>query len=275
MTSPDKFVLENERDFLLQSLENLESEYSSGGIDEDSYRNLHDDYTARTAIVLRKLSSGGKEKEVLSPVSNRRRILTISAISVFVITAVISLAFAVGIRLPGQSVTGNTESTSDKEVSGADRQRRLEAAVAADPKDISARLLLAQYLESQGDLALALEQYDAILGIDASSAPALAQSGRILYLTAAAGPAVDAAGMVEKSRLRLDAALLADPEYSEARFFRAIVRANEFADFSGAQGDLQRYLVAEPNGRFAAQGRQLLADVTNALSSPSSSSGGG
>ena len=275
MTSPDRLALETERDFLLQSLENLESEYSSGGIDEDSYRNLHDDYTARTAIVLRKLSSDGKEIEASPPVSNRRRVLTISAISAFIVIAAISLAFAVGIRLPGQSVTGNTESTSDKKVSSADRQRRLEAAVAADPKDISARLLLAQYLEAQGDLALALEQYDAILTIDTSNAPALAQSGRILYLTAGAGPAVDAAGLVEKSQLRLDAALLADPEYSEARFFRAIVRANEFADFSGAQGDLQRYLVTEPNGRFAAQARQLLTDVTNALSSPSSSGGGG
>ena len=275
MTSPDKFALETERDFLLRSLEKLESEFSSGGMDEHSYRYLHDDYTARTAIVLRKFSSDGKEIEASPPVSSRRRVLTISAISAFIVIAAISLAFAVGIRLPGQSVTGNTESTSDKKVSSADRQRRLEAAVAADPKDISARLLLAQYLEAQGDLALALEQYDAILAIDASNAPALAQSGRILYLTAGAGPAVDAAGLVEKSQLRLDAALLADPEYSEARFFRAIVRANEFADFSGAQGDLQRYLVTEPNGRFAAQARQLLTDVTNALSSPSSSGGGG
>ena len=37
--------LEDERDFLMQSLDDLELERESGGIDDESYAELHDDYT--------------------------------------------------------------------------------------------------------------------------------------------------------------------------------------------------------------------------------------
>ena len=50
--------LEEERDFLLQSLDDLELEHESGGIDDDSYTELHDDYTARAAAVIRTLRDG-------------------------------------------------------------------------------------------------------------------------------------------------------------------------------------------------------------------------
>lgn len=45
----------------------------------------------------------------------------------------------------------------------------------------------------------------------------------------------------------------------------AIVLANEFGAFSAAQSDLQRYLVMAPNGAFATDVRNLLAQVTTAL----------
>ena len=58
------------------------------------------------------------------------------------------------------------------------------------------------------------------------------------------------------------------PNYADAYYFRAIVLANEFLDLRGAQSDLQRYLVLAPDGQFAADATQLLADVTNAIESP-------
>ena len=48
---PDQ--LEAERDFLLRSLDDLEAERDAGNIDDDTYRTLHDDYTARAAAVIR------------------------------------------------------------------------------------------------------------------------------------------------------------------------------------------------------------------------------
>ena len=107
-----------------------------------------------------------------------------------------------------------------------------------------------------------------MLARDPSNAVAEAQAGRILYITAeqavkAAPGQVDA--LVQQSRARLDHAVSLDPMYADARFFRAIVLANEYGDFATAQSDLQRYIVLAPSGSFVNQARDLLAQVTNAL----------
>jgi hypothetical protein len=75
----------------------------------------------------------------------------------------------------------------------------------------------------------------------------------------------DVEGLVQRSRARLDHAVALDPEHADARFFRAIVLANEFGEFTAAQSDLQRYLILAPEGPFADQARRLLADVTSTL----------
>jgi cytochrome c-type biogenesis protein CcmH/NrfG len=259
--------LEEERDFLLKSLDDLEQERAAGGIDEESYRALHDDYTARAAAVIRSLRDGidSRPDEVRPP--SARRWLVVAGIVGFAALAGVALAFALGARLPGETSSGNTGAPTERS-STADRRERLEQAVADDPDDVASRLLLAQFLEADDDLAGALRQYDEVGRIDPSNAPALAQSGRILYLTATAADPADAAPLVDESRARLDRAVGLDPELADARFFRAIVLANEFGDFAAAQSDLQRYLINEPEGTFAAQARQLLADVTTALESP-------
>ncbi|MET0920065.1 MAG: hypothetical protein ABWY77_02565, partial [Acidimicrobiia bacterium] len=56
MSTPEE--LHSERDFLMKSLDDLELEYESGGIDDESYQALHDDYTARAAATIRALRDG-------------------------------------------------------------------------------------------------------------------------------------------------------------------------------------------------------------------------
>lgn len=258
--------LEEERDFLLRSLDDLERERATGGIDDASYRALHDDYTARAAAVIRALRDGVDTRPEPQARPAPRRWLVIGGLVVFAVTAGVVLAFALGARLPGETSSGNT-GTNGQAASTPDRVERLRRAVAAKPDDVASRLLLAQYLEADDDLAAALRQYDEIIHIDPANAQAQAQSGRILYLTATAADATDAADLVDASRARLDKAVELDPELADARFFRAIVLANEYGDFAAAQGDLQRYLVAAPEGTFADQARQLLVDVTAALES--------
>lgn len=52
--NPDRLAaLEEERDFLLASLEDLENEHEVGDLDDADYRQLKDDYTVRTADALR------------------------------------------------------------------------------------------------------------------------------------------------------------------------------------------------------------------------------
>jgi len=261
--------LERERDFLLRSLDDLERERDKGTIDDESYERLHDDYTARAAAVIRALRDGVDARPAAQPISKRRRVVTIVGIVAFGAIAAAVLAAAVGSRLQGGTSSGNSGgSTTATTLSMQGRIERLQNAVAANPDDRASRLLLARFLEADGDLTGALKQYDEVLARDPTNAEAEAQAGRILYLTAQA--AVKSApgqvdSLVQQSMTRLDHAVSLDPQYADARFFRAIVLANEFGDFAAAQNDLQRYLVLAPNGLFADNARSLLAEVTNAI----------
>src|SRR6478752_4119104 len=103
--------LEEERDFLMSSLDDLELEHESGGIDDESYEELHDDYTARAAAVIRTLRDGVDVTPPKAPQSAsraRRRIMLVSAVLVFAIVVGTSLAYALGARLPGQTSSGNS-----------------------------------------------------------------------------------------------------------------------------------------------------------------------
>lgn len=267
--------LERERDFLLRSLDDLEREREKGAIDDESYARLHDDYTARAASAIRSLRDGVDERPAAAPTSTRRRVLTAVGVSAFVVLVAVVLAAALTDRLPGQTSSGNTgseQAAGDGDRGGAitveERRRRLERAVADNPDDIASRLLLARYLEAGGDLAGALQRYDEVLARSPQSAEAEAQAGRILYLTARAAVKVNpdsVDGLVRQAMARLDRAIEIDATYPDARFFRAIVEANEFGDFAAAQNDLQRYLLAAPQGQFADQARELLAEVTAAI----------
>jgi len=267
--------LERERDFLLRSLDDLEREREKGAIDDESYARLHDDYTARAAATIRSLRDGVDERPVAAPTSTRRRVLTAAGIAAFLLVVAIALGLALDGRLPGQTSSGNTGSEAAEGNGGngsgitlAERRRRLEQAVADNPDDIASRLLLARYLEAAGDLAGALSQYDEVLVRSPQTAEAEAQAGRILYLTARAAVKSNpesVEGLVQQAKARLDRAVEIDPTYPDARFFRAIVEANEFGDFAAAQNDLQRYLIAAPQGPFADQARELLAEVTAAI----------
>jgi len=273
--SEERAQLEAERDFLLKSLDDLEAEHAAGGIDEESYQTLRDDYTARAAAVVRALRDGVDTRPAAPRTSWRRRAVVIGVIVVFAVGAGVALASALGARLPGQTASGNSQASSGSaKQSGptnAEVIRRLEDALAKNPDDVQTRMLLAPRLEATGDLAGALQQYDAVVRTQPTNAVAEAQAGRILYLSAeqlVQQHPDEAAQLVAQSKTRLAHAITLDPNYADAYYYHAIVLANEYGDFKGAQNDLQHYIVLAPNGQWSAQAHQLLADVTNALESP-------
>jgi cytochrome c-type biogenesis protein CcmH/NrfG len=260
--------LESERDFLLRSLDDLDSERAAGNVDEASYAALHDDYTARAAAAIRALRDGVDARAPAPPVSSRRRAIVVGAIVAFALTAGVALAAALGARLPGQTASGNTP--REQPETPAARRAALEQTVAEHPDDVAARLALARFLEGDDDLFGALRQYDEVLRLEPANPDALAQSGRILYLAAerARGPD-EAQDLIGASRARLDQAVAADPEYADARFFRAVLVVNAFGDLDRSEADLQRYLVLAPDGQYARQARRLLADIAVARTQPS------
>ena len=72
MTDIDRDALEAERDFLLRSIDDLEAERAAGNVDDGTYRELHDDYTARAAAVIRSLDAGTRSHGARTAVRHRR-----------------------------------------------------------------------------------------------------------------------------------------------------------------------------------------------------------
>ncbi len=74
----DLAALEDERDFLLSSLRDLDAEHDAGDIDDVDYETLRDDYTVRTAEVLRAIERARQPlprpgRRRTAPPSNGRR----------------------------------------------------------------------------------------------------------------------------------------------------------------------------------------------------------
>jgi cytochrome c-type biogenesis protein CcmH/NrfG len=269
----DRESLEAERDFLLKSLDDLEAEHEGGGIDDESYAQLHDDYTARAAATIRALRDGVDARPFPAPpVPARRRLAIIAGIVAFAVAAGVALGAGLGARLPGQTSSGNSQSAAQD--AAAKRLGRaikaLTAKVNASPDDYDARLALAHAYEANGDIRNALAQSDNAISIDPNRPEAHANAGRLLYL--ASEQMKDTASrsqFIAEAVSAFTTAIEKDPEYADAHYFRSVV---EFAvgRLDAAQADLQTYLVKAPNGPYAAGARDLLARVATAIEATTS-----
>jgi cytochrome c-type biogenesis protein CcmH/NrfG len=254
----EKGELERERDFLLKSLDDLENERAAGNIDDASYTELHDDYTARAAATIRALRDGVDARPVAPPVPWRRRGLVIGGIVAFAVLAAVSLAAALGARLPGQTSSGNQPATAAP--STGERKARLQAAADKSPDDPQPHLALASFLEESGDTVASLKEYDKVVQIAPDNADALANAGRLRFIVAGQVPSPDAQRqLVGDARSLLDRAVEADPNNADARYYRGVLLLDGFGQVDAAIGEFQRYLVLAPDGRFATQARNALA----------------
>jgi hypothetical protein len=163
--------LDDERSFLLDSLEDLERERDAGDLSEDDYEVLRDRYTRRTAEVLRALervpspepgpSAGASTPGTgpgPTPAPRRRRTLLVAGLlAIVAAVALVVVVTTAGARLPGQTATGSVS------LSRAAQERRT--------------LAQAQALEVSGDKAGALGLYGQVLAVDPTQPEALAESG--------------------------------------------------------------------------------------------------
>ena len=265
--------LEEERDFLMASLDDLELEHESGGIDDESYTELHDDYTARAAAVIRTLRDGVDVTPAPPPRSSsrtRRRVVLVSLVLVFAIAAGTSLAYALGARLPGETSSGNSQAapstTNATQAALSKRIDDLQTKVNASPDDYDLRLELARAYEENSDLQNALEQSDAAITIDANRPEGHANAARLIYLASESAPAQEAKNkLVSQALAGLNQAIAVGPDYPDSYYFRAVLYSQSLRNYLGAQSDLQQYLVKSPNGTWAETARTLLAQVTKAV----------
>jgi len=271
---PDALAsLESERDFLLRSIADLDTEREAGNLDEERYRALKDDYTARAAAVLRSIEEGRDAVPAPAPVPRKRKLFTGGAVLAFVIVAGLVLNAAAGKRHGDQTITGNAQSngaqsngaqSSTTLPSGpdADKARRdaLERQVREHPDDAAAHLDYARYLLEAGELTEAVKEYVATAQLDPKNAEANAYAGWVTFLAAQSENAdpKTAAELTDRALLRLDAAVAAGPDYPDAHFFRGMVQLRGKNNPKAAIPDFERYLVLVPDGQLNDQVRQLL-----------------
>jgi len=188
---PDQLAsLEQEREFLLRSLDDLDAEHAAGDLAETDHASLTDDYVRRLAEVSRAIEERRTAfAEVDNRLSSRQRWLTIIAVTVVAILAGLLLARASGFRAPNDATTGDIRRSSVGLLSEADALTR------------------------EGRWEEAVEVYDEVLDRAPGNAEALTYRG---WITAQLGD--PDTGLID-----LAEAVAVDPDFPDARVFSAIL----------------------------------------------------
>ena len=236
---PDTLAaLEEERDFLLRSLDDLERERAAGDIDELDYCTLRDDYTARAASVLRAIDA---ERVTAGHPPPRPWGRTVAA-AVVVVALALGAGFAVaagsGTRRPGQVLTGGPAGGASDGTAG--------------------RLLDAAGMVREGEVLEALKLYDAVLADDPVNAAALTYKG---WLLVNVGSDTGRTELSDRGRQLLERATAAHPGYADAWFFYGFYLLRVEEDAAGAKGAFQRALASDPVEELAVEARRVLAEI--------------
>ena len=200
---------DGEQRFWLESLIDLDEELAAGDLDPKDHRALSQSYTHKAAEALR-----GRGEQPVEPTGagKTRLIAVIIGLVVVGVLAGVLLARAVGSRHSGGTITGN-----DAVASVPSLLRNAEESAAA------------------GDLGEAIAIYDRVLERSPSNPTALAYKGWFLALQ---GQETEAADV-------LSDAVVAAPDYPDARAFRAILLYRT-GDCSGAAAELASFDATNP-----------------------------
>jgi tetratricopeptide (TPR) repeat protein len=251
--------LEEERASLLRTLRELEEERARGELPESAYQSLRSETESRTVSILRaleardgagELSSGlralrpspSEDEERVGRASPGRRALPAILIAVAVLGLSIPLlARAVSSRTSGEPITGNAASSL----------ALLERRVAEHPRDLAARLDLADRYMADGNTAAAAAHYLVALQVDPRNAEAQAKLGFILYQ----------GGKAEEALRAVNGALAVDPSYPEALYYKGVILLRALNRPSEAAGAFRSYLQVAPFGARRNEVQQLLDEA--------------
>lgn len=209
---PDALAaLEEERDFLLRSLADLDRELAAGDIDDADHRTLTADYTARTAEVLRAIDEGRAALSAPEEATSfGRRLLVVGGVALVAVLAGVLVAQSSGSR-GSSGLTG------------------LDVAAASSRADDCL------VFEQQGEVDEALDCYSEILESLPGNAGALTARGWLQVREFEIDDGLD----------DLDAAIQLDPEATAPYVFRASGRSR-IGDAPGAVADLAAFYGNDP-----------------------------
>ena len=207
-------ALEEQRDFLLRSLEDLEREYAAGDVDDVDYAALKDDYTARAASVLKAIES---RRTILDAARRPRRwgliAATIAALVVFGLGAGWLVAASSGHREPGDTISGDIRQSSIDQLAQANDYIS-QASAAQQAGDSNAAVTAYQN---------ALDSYRKVLDAQPDNTEALTYRGWLLHVLALQASDDIAQQLDQDALTSINRAITVDPTYADARIFRAII----------------------------------------------------
>ena len=252
--------LDDERSFLLDSLEDLERERAAGDIGDADYVRLRDRYTRRAAAALRRGDPQPARTAALDPEPTRRAAATPPASPsptgkprprrrrrAFLVGGVCALVAAVvmwvvlattSARLPGQTATGTV---------------RLSAG-----QQLRDTLAQARALEASGDDAGALALYEQVLSSDPTEVDALAASG---WLEFEAGVRAKNSAVLARAQSQEEQAVQLDPGAGTPHAYLGSMLLAE-NDAAGAVTQFRAFLADHPS---ADQVAPVRAYITHAF----------
>ena len=245
--------LRAERDFLLRSIADLDSEHAAGELSDERHGELLDGYTVRAATVLRaieRLEATETEPTTAARFGGRWRTVTVAAVLLsFVVVGGGLLIRSAGDRQPGQTITGNAQSAAP----GLDA---LQQAALDRPDDPRAQLDLAQALLQADRPVDALQAFDEAARLDPRNPEPQAYAGWIVFV----------AGLPDEALPRLDAAIAVDPTYPDAHFFRGMVLLRGLGDAGAALVELSEFVSLAPAGPERNEVQALVAELERTAS---------
>jgi tetratricopeptide (TPR) repeat protein len=238
---PDTLAaLEEQRDFLLRSLDDLEREHEAGDVDDHDYQALKDDYTARAARVIRSVEAHEAQMAAARRPRSRARVALVGVgVAAFALVAGILVAQAAGRRDAGDTITGNVRETT---------RDQLDQAV---------------QMAAQGDYEGAIEVEDQVLADQPDNVEALTYKGWFQWRSG------DQSGVVT-----LIDATEADPDYPATHVFLAVA-FRDLGRTDTALRELDRLDELDPPPEIARMADGLRSELESASSSSSSSSSSG
>jgi tetratricopeptide (TPR) repeat protein len=232
----ERWLLNDQREFLLRSIDDAERELLAGDLSKDDYDVLLLRDQKRLAEVEAELAALGPlpeddQKTVPSEAEAmaRRRLgtgrkLGIVVACLLIVTGLVILVnHAVNPSLPGQAVTGSiTESKVEL---------------------IEQQLADAATLNNNGEGVQALQLYDKVLSEDPADPKALANSG---WLEWNYGEAGKSATLMQAGRRAVKKAIKLAPTYFAGHLFLGLILLNQDHNVRGAIGEFTKLLADHP-----------------------------
>ena len=242
---PDRLAeLEDERSFLLRSLDDLDREHDAGDIDDADYMTLRDGYTARAATVLRAIESQEAALPPKRPRHWKRIGLWSAGLLVVAVLAGVLVAWASGDRLPGDSSSGDIA------------------------ESVTSKLAEARALQSS-DLKGAIQRYDEVLKVEPDNPEALTYRGWLVTLV---GTQANATDLVQSGEQSLQRAMQVAPSYADPFCFEAIVRFRVGNDPAAALSAVNQCLALNPPQQVLGLVQGLKAEIDAALAGSATTS---